>query len=82
MSVSNVLALATKVSDIVFVFGYPTVYLLIAYFEQDFTDSTYIFGSISYPVLLTLAAASTLLYIGLIVYHKKDFEMGSLGLDD
>lgn len=82
MSVSNLLALVTKVSDMIFVFGYSTVYLLIAYFQQNFSGSSYAFSSISYPILLTLAAASTLLYIGLIVYHKRDFEMGSLGLDE
>jgi len=32
LSLSNLLALLTKASDIIFVFGYSTVYLLIAYF--------------------------------------------------
>lgn len=30
LSVSNILALATKTSDICLVFGYPTIYLLVA----------------------------------------------------
>lgn len=73
LSVSNILALATKASDICLVFGYPTIYLLIAYFQGDYTSPAYVLGSVSYPLLLSLAAASTLLYIGLIFYHKRDF---------
>jgi hypothetical protein len=64
------------------VFGYSTIYLLIAYFQQNFADSSYIFSSVNYFVLLTLAGLFTFVYITLIVYHKRDFEMGTLGLDE
>jgi hypothetical protein len=31
--------------------------------------------------LLVLASALVLVYIALIMYHKKDFETGTLGMD-
>lgn len=80
-SVSNLLALLTKVSDAIFVYGYSTVYLLFAYFKEDFTSSAYIFSGVNYTILLALIAAFTLAYIALILYHKRDFETGTLGLD-
>jgi hypothetical protein len=66
----------------IFVFGYSTVYLLIAYFQSDFTETTYTFSSINYTVLMILTGTFTIVYIALIFYHKKDFEMGTLGLDE
>lgn len=76
------LAILTKISDIVFVFGYSTVYLLYAYFQDNFADSSYLLSSLPYILLISLAGSSVLIYIILIVYHKKDFETGTLGLDE
>ena len=66
-SVSNLLALLTKVSDAIFVYGYSTVYLLFAYFKEDFTSSAYIFSGVNYTILLALIAAFTLA-LGLAVF--------------
>ena len=70
-----------KLNDIVFVFGYSTIYLLIAYGRNDFTDSTPILSYVSYPILLITSCVLVFMYMALIMYHKKDFETGTLGLD-
>lgn len=72
----------TKISDFVFVFGYSSVYLLIAYFKEDYSSSSYVLSSISYIILIILAGVLVLVYVIFIIYHKKDFENGTLGLDD
>jgi len=64
------------------VFGYSTFYLFIAYYKEDYSESSPILSYISYPILLVVASFLVLAYIALIMYHKKDFETGTLGLDE
>lgn len=80
--ISNLLAIITKIIDIVFVFGYSTVYLFIAYYQQNFGNTYPFYSSISYYILLIGSVSLVLIYIILIVYHKSDFQEGTLGLDE
>ena len=70
---SNLLEVLIKLNDIVFVFGYSTIYLFIAYYREDFADSTPILSYVSYPLLLIVSFFLVIGYIALIMYHKKDF---------
>jgi hypothetical protein len=76
-----VLELFIKFNDIAFVFGYSTIYVFIAYYQENYTSGPSFLSSVSYEVLIIAASALVLAYIALIMYHKKDFETGTLGLD-
>lgn len=76
------LELLIKFNDIAFVFGYSTIYVFIAYYQEDYTSGTPLLSYVSYEVLIIAASVLVLAYIAIIMYHKKDFETGTLGLDE
>jgi hypothetical protein len=81
-SVSNGLAIITKFIDFIFVYSYASVYLLIAYANEDYSSAKPVISYVDYKILVIIAYSCFIIYIILVTYHKKDFENGSLGQDD
>lgn len=76
------IVIITKLSDFGTLYIYPGIYTFYCYAFSDFGNPRYILSFIDYRLILGLAVFGVIVYAILLVYHKQDFENGSLGLDE
>lgn len=60
---------------------YGSIYALYAYGTANFQNSKHILQFMNYHFVIGAALIGVIAYIGLILYHKKEFANGSLGMD-